>query len=213
MPLWKRLLAMVLSAVGAVLGAAMAVQWQIGGGGGFSEGPPGADTVGVWMSQHLPLMDAQGEPAWIWRGPFFLSLALVLPFVWEVTTRVPSSAARRCTRGALLVATSAIALEYSSPGYGWLIDLAALLVAIGGTVACGISGLRKRALSPRIAWSLIAVLPLTPIAGFLTFWYLPPGLTMGLLLSWAMAAALQPRAPTREAGELQAVALAPASPS
>jgi hypothetical protein len=115
-----------------------------------------------------------GDPVWAWGGLFFLSLALVLPFAWEVTGRARSSAAKRCARGGLLVATAAIALEYSTPGYGWMFDLVALLVALGGTVACGVSGLRRRTLPPRIAWPLIAAVPLTPIAGFLTFWYLPP---------------------------------------
>jgi hypothetical protein len=185
---WKRALAMASPVVGTVLGAAMAVQWALGGDEDFSQGPPGAVTIGRWMASNLPLMDDRGEPIWAWRGPFFLSVALILPVVWEVTGRVPSSAARSCTRGALLVATAAITLEYSTPGYGWLFDLAALLVAIAGTAGCGVSALRRRRLPSGISWSLIAVLPLTPLAGFLTFWYMPPGLTMGLLLSWALAA-------------------------
>jgi hypothetical protein len=131
-----------------------------------------------------------GEPLWWWRGPFFLSLLAVLPFAWLVTDRVGSRVARWCTRGGLLLAAAAIGLEYSTPGYGWLFDLVALLVALGGTVAVGISALRQGALPHRVAWSLIAALPLTPAAGFLVFWYLPPGLTMGLLIGWAAAATL-----------------------
>jgi hypothetical protein len=141
------------------------------------------------MAENLPLMDG-GEPLWWWRGPFFLSLAAALPFAWSVTSSVPSRSARWCTRIGLLVATGAIALEYSTPGYGWLIDLVALLVAIGGTVACGVSALRHRVLPHRITWSLISALPLTPAAGFLVFWYMPPALTVGLLISWALAATL-----------------------
>ena len=170
----------------------MAVQWELGAGGDFAGGPPGARTVGPWMADNLPLMDG-GEPLWWWRGPFFLSLVAVLPYVWSITSRVPSAASRWCTRGGLLVAAGAIGLEYSTPGYGWLFDLVALLVAVGGTVAVGASALRRRALPRRIAWSLIAVLPLTPAAGFLVFWYLPPGLTMGLLIGWALAATLSGR--------------------
>lgn len=177
-----------------VLGAAMAVQWELGDGGDFEDGPPGAATVSRWMADTLPLMDA-GDPRWWWRGPFFLCLVALAPFVWAVTSRVPSAAARWCTRGGLVVAAAAIGLQYSSPGYGWLFDLVALLVALGGTVACGVSALRHRALPRRVAWSLVAALPLTPPAGFLVFWYLPPGLTMGLLLSWALAAALAPNRP------------------
>ncbi|WP_327006908.1 hypothetical protein OHA72_06265 [Dactylosporangium sp. NBC_01737] len=41
----------------------------------------------------------------------------------------------------------------------------------------GLSGVRGL-----VGWS--ATLP----AGFLTFWYLPPGLAMGTLLAWAIAA-------------------------
>jgi hypothetical protein len=36
----------------------------------------------------------------------------------------------------------------------------------------------------------VAAVPLTPLGGFLSFWYLPPGLAMGLLISYALAAAL-----------------------
>lgn len=186
---WKRLLALVAPLMATVLGAAMAVQWALGAGDDFTQGPPGAATVGTWMAEHLPLM-RDGEPVWAWRGPFFLSLAFVIPFVWEVTARVPSRAARWCTRAGLLAATAAIALQYSTPGYGWMFDLAALCIAVVGTTACGISGLRRATLPRRMSWTLCAALPLTPVAGFLTFWYLPPGLTMGLLLTYAMASAL-----------------------
>ncbi len=117
---WKRILAMVAPIVGTVLGAAMAVQWALGGSEDFSEGPPGADTIGRWMADHLSLMAESGGPLWVWRGPFFVSLALIAPLVWDVTARVASRAARWSTRGGLLVATAAIALEYSTPGYGWL---------------------------------------------------------------------------------------------
>jgi hypothetical protein len=186
---WKRVAALSAPPVATVLGAAMAVQWAVGGREDFSEGPPGAATVGPWMVEHLPLMDG-GDPVWAWGGLFFLSLVLVLPFVWEVSGRVGSRAARWCARGGLVVATGCIALEYSTPGYGWLFDLAALLVALGGTLACGVSGLRRRTLPPRVAWPLIAALPLTPVAAFLVFWYMPPGLTLGLLIAYALAAAL-----------------------
>ena len=64
----------------------------------------------------------------------------------------------------------------------------ALLTALVGTVWCGLQGLRCGVLPRRVAWALVAALPLTPPAGFLTFWYLPPGLTMGILLAWAAAA-------------------------
>ena len=185
--LWKRALAVMAPVVATVLGAAMAVQWELGAGGTFSSGPPGAAAVGPWMAEHLPLMES-GEPRWVWRGPFFVSLVLAIPFLWWVTGRVPSRGARRCTRGGFLVATTAIALEYSTPGYGWLVDLVALLVAIGGTVACGVSALRHDALPRGVAWSLVAVLPLVPAGGFLVLWYMPPGLTVGLLCAWALAA-------------------------
>ncbi len=190
---WKCVIAMVSPVVAIVLGAAMSVQWAIGGDD-LGTWPAGPAAIARWMAEHLPLMDSDGEPIWAWRGPFFLSLALILPLVWEVTARVASSVARWCTRGGLLVATFAIGLEYSTPGYGWLFDLAALLVAIAGTVACGVSGLRRRRLPSAISWSLMAVLPLTPVAGFLVFWYMPPGLTLGLLLSWTLAAAFAFRA-------------------
>jgi hypothetical protein len=186
---WKRVLAVVAPVWATVLGAAMAVQWELGAGGTFASGPPGAYTVGPWMADALPLMDG-GEPVWWWRGPFFLSILAVLPFAWWVTGRVGSHVARWCTRGGLLMAGAVVGWEYSSPGYGWPYDLVALLVALGGTVAVGISGLRRRHLPRAVAWSLIAVLPLTPAAGFLVFWYLPPGLTLGLLIGWALAAAL-----------------------
>lgn len=201
-PRWKRVLVVLAPVWATVFGAAMAVQGELGGSGDF-EGPPGAETVGRWMAETLPLMEA-GQPLWWWRGPFFLCLVALLPFVWAVTSRVPSASARRCTRGGLVVAATAIGLEYSTPGYGWLFDLAALLVALGGTVACGISALRHRALPRRFAWSLISALPLTPPAGFLVFWYQPPGLTMGLLLSWALAAALGPEAERVESDEAPA---------
>jgi hypothetical protein len=114
----------------------------------------------------------------------------MLPLVWTVTSLVPSAAARRCTRGGLVVAAAAIGLEYSTPGYGWLFDLVALLVALGGTVACGVSALRHRTLPRRVGWSLVSALPLAPVAGFLVFWYQPPGSTMGLLLGWSLTAIL-----------------------
>ena len=180
---------MVAPLIATVLGAAMAVQWALGGSQDFSQGPPGAELIETWMAEHLPLM-RDGEPVWGWRGPFFLSLVLIIPFVWEVTRRVQSRASRVSTRAGLVTATAAIALQYNSPGYGWMFDLAALLVMIVGTAACGVSGLRRRTLPPPVAWTLIGVLPLTPVAGFLTFWYLPPGLTMGLLLAYAMASGL-----------------------
>lgn len=94
-----------------------------------------------------------------------------------------------CARAGLLAATGTIALEYSTPGYGWMFDLVALLFAIGGTTACGVSGLRRGGLSRRMSWALLSALPLTPVADFLTFWYLPPVLAMGLLLSCAIASA------------------------
>ena len=188
-PWWKRVLAIVAPVWAVVLGAAMAVQWEVGAGGNFASGPPGASTVGRWMAETLPLRDG-GEPLWWWRGPFFLSVLAVLPLAWSVTDWVDSRVAQWCARGGLLVAAAAIGLEYSTPGYGWLIDLVALLVALGGTVAVGVSGLRRRTLPRGVAWSLVAALPLTPAAGFLVFWYLPPGLTIGLLMSWALAAAL-----------------------
>ncbi len=192
---WKRILAVVAPVVGLVLGSAMAVQWALTGNEDFDEGPPCAATIGRWIAENLPLLDG-GEPVWAWRGPFFVSLAMVMPFVWELTRRVPAATARWCTRGGLIVATAAIALEYNTPGYGWLFDLAALLVAIAGTVSCGVSGLRSRSLPPGVGWSLIAVLVLTPAGGFLVFWYLPPGLAMGPLLSWALAAVLARRPPS-----------------
>ena len=141
------------------------------------------------MAGNLPLMDG-GDPLWWWRGPFFLCLVALLPYAWSLTRHVASAAARWCTRGGLLAAAGTIALEYSSPGYGWPFDLLALLVALGGTVACGLSALRQRTLPRRLAWSLTWALPLTPVGGFLVFWYLPPGLTIGLLISWAVAATL-----------------------
>ncbi len=188
-PGWKRVLAVAAPLWATALGAAMAVQWELGAGGDFASGPPGARTVGRWMANTFPLMSG-GEPLWWWRGPFFLCLVAVLPFAWWATSRVPSTAARWCTRGGLLVAATAIGLEYSSPGYGWLFDLVALLFALVGTVAVGVSALRHEMLPRRIAWSLIAALPLTPVTGFLVFWYLPPGLAMGLLIGWALAATL-----------------------
>lgn len=186
---WKRVLA-VLAPVGAtVLGAAMAVQWELGAGGTFANGPPGAYTVGPWLAEALPLMDGR-EPVWWWRRSFFLSILAVLPFAWWVTGRVGSQVARWCTRGGLLAAAAIVGVEYSTAGDGWPYDLVALLVALGGTVAVGVSALRRRHLPRTAAWSLIAVLPLTPAAGFLVFWYLPPGLALGLLIGWALAAAL-----------------------
>jgi hypothetical protein len=87
-PWWKRVLAVLAPVWATVLGAAMAVQWELGAGGDFGSGPPGAPTVGRWMADNLPLMDG-GEPLWWWRGPFFLALVAVLPFAWSVTSRVP----------------------------------------------------------------------------------------------------------------------------
>lgn len=194
LPWWKRVLAVLAPVWATILGAAMAVQWELGAGGNFASGPPGAHTVGRWMVETFHLMDG-GEPLWWWRGPFFLSLVAVLPFAWWVTGSVGSRVARWCTRGGLLVGAAAIGLEYSTPGYGWLFDLVALLVALGGTVAVGVSALRQRLLPRRVAWSLIAALPLTPAAGFLVFWYMPPGLTIGLLIGWALAAILMGREP------------------
>lgn len=188
-PAWKRAGALLAPVVALVLGAAMAVQWAIGGREDFRDGPPGFATVGTWMAERLPLMDGD-EAVWAWRGLFFLSLVLALPFAWQVTGRAGSRTGCWAARGGLLVATGAIALEYSTPGYGWLFDLAALLVAVFGTLACGLAGLRRGTLPKRVAWPLVAVVPLTPLGGFLTFWYLPPGLAMGLLMSYALAAAL-----------------------
>lgn len=188
-PWWKRVLAVLAPVWATVLGAAMAVQWELGAGGDFDSGPPGAATVGPWIAEGLPLMNGV-EPLWWWRGPFFLSLVAVLPFAWWLTSRVPSLASRWCTRGGLLIAAAAIGLEYSTPGYGWLFDLVALLVALAGTVGCGVSAIRQRVLPRRISFALIAALPLTPAAGFLVFWYMPPALTVGLLISWALAATL-----------------------
>lgn len=199
-PWWQRVLAVVAPLWAVVLGAAMAVQWELGAGGSFVDGPPLAPTVGRWMAESLPLMDGE-EPLWWWRGPFFLALVAVLPFAWSVTGRV-GPVARWCTRGGLLVASAAIGLEYSTPGYGWLFDLVALLVALGGTVAVGVSALRRHVVPRGAAWSLIAALPLTPAAGFLVFWYLPPGLTLGLLIGWALAALQVGRQPRdRESGD------------
>ncbi len=194
---WMRATAVLAPLLAMVLGAAMAVQWAVGGGLSFDDGPPGAGTVGRWMADTLPLMDSRGEPLWLWRGPFFVVGVMTLPLLWTVTAAVRSRVARWSTRGGLTVATVAMAVEYNSAsGYGWLIDLAALAVAVVGTAVCGLSVLRGRTLPPRVGWTMLAVLPFTPVAGLLTFWYLPPGLTMGLLLSWAVVA-LQPpgRAP------------------
>ncbi|WP_312247087.1 hypothetical protein [Micromonospora sp. D75] len=181
---WRRVLAVLAPVIAAVLGAAMATQWEVGGGRAVSSLP----APSRWMAENLPLFDG-GEPAWIWRGPFFVSVLLALPLVWTVTGHA-TAMPRRLTRYGLLTAGIAIGLEYSSPGYGWLFDLVALLTALVGTVWCGLQGLRRGVLSRRVAWALVAALPLTPPAGFLTFWYLPPGLTMGLLLAWAAAAVL-----------------------
>lgn len=186
----RRALAVVAPVLAVVLGAAMAVQWELGAGGTFADGAPGAATVGPWLADTLPLLDASGDPSWWWRGPFFLCLVAALPFVWAATGRVPATAARWSTRVGFVVAAGAIALEYSSPGYGWIVDLSALLVAIGGTLACGISVLRHGVLPRPAAWALVGVLPLTFAGGFLVLWYLPPGLTVGLLLAWAIAALL-----------------------
>lgn len=193
---WKRVLTVLAPVWAMVLGAAMAVQWELGAGGTFAGGPPGAHTVGSWMAGALPLMNGD-EPVWWWRGPFFLSILAVLPFAWSVTDRVGGRVARWCVRGGLLAAGAMVGLEYSTPGYGWPYDLVALLIAVGGTVAVGVSALRQRQLPRAVAWSLMAVLPLTPAAGFLVFWYLPPGLTLGLLMGWALAAALIGREPVR----------------
>ncbi len=145
--------------VATVLGAAMAVQWAISGRLDFDGGPPGAGTIGRWMAENLPLMGEGGEPLWVWRGPFFLSLAMILPLAWAVTGRVGSATARWSTRVGLLGATGAIAL-------------------------------RRRTLPRPVAWALVAALPLTPVGGSLTFWYLPPGLAIGLLIAWAVAGVL-----------------------
>src|SRR5829696_1988003 len=169
-PRWRRVLAVASPVWATVLGAAMAVQWELGAGGTFASGPPGAHTVGLWMADTLPLMNGR-EPAWWWRGPFFLSIFAALPFAWWVTGRSGSRLARWCTRGGMLVAGAMVGLEYSTAGYGWPYDLVALLVALGGTVAVGVSALRRRDLPRAVAWSLIAVVPLTPAAGFLVFWY------------------------------------------
>ncbi|MEU3116624.1 hypothetical protein ABZ652_21300 [Micromonospora chalcea] len=181
---WRRDLAVLAPVIAAVLGAAMATQWEVGGGRAVSSLP----APSRWMAENLPLFDG-GEPAWIWRGPFFVSVLLALPLVRTVTGHA-TAMPRRLTRYGLLAAGIAIGLEYSTPGYGWLFDLVALLTALVGTVWCGLQGLRRGVLPRRVAWALVAVLPLTPPAGFLTFWYLPPGLTMGLLLAWAAAAVL-----------------------
>ena len=181
---WRRVLAVLAPVIAAVLGAAMATQWEVGGGRAVSSLP----APSRWMAENLPLFDG-GEPAWIWRGPFFVSVLLALPLVRTVTGHA-TAMPRRLTRYGLLTAGIAIGLEYSTPGYGWLFDLVALLTALVGTVWCGLQGLRRGVLPRRVAWALVAALPLTPPAGFLTFWYLPPGLTMGLLLAWAAAAVL-----------------------
>ncbi|WP_238008497.1 hypothetical protein KZZ52_32170 [Dactylosporangium sp. AC04546] len=166
-----------------LLGAAMAVQWEVGGGRAVSSLPAPAR----WMAENLPLLDG-GEPVWIWRGPFFVAVLLTVPLVWAVTNHAASASPRLLTRGGLLVAAAAIGIEYNSPGgYGWIFDLAALLAALIGTVWCGLQALRRGLLPRSVAWALIAALPLTPLAGFLTFWYLPPGLAMGTLLAWAIA--------------------------
>ncbi|MGC5031783.1 hypothetical protein [Micromonospora sp. DT229] len=188
---WRRALAVLAPLVAVVLGAAMATQWEVGGGRAVWSLPAPAR----WMAENLPLFDGS-EPAWIWRGPFFVSVLLALPLVWTVTG-LATAAPRRLTRYGLLAATIAIGLEYNSPGYGWVFDLAALLTALVGTVWCGLQGLRHGMLPRRVAWALVAALPLTPPAGFLTFWYLPPGLTMGLLLAWAAAAIAAGRQPVR----------------
>ncbi|PMR61011.1 hypothetical protein C1A38_11305 [Verrucosispora sp. ts21] len=179
---WRRALAVPAPLIAMVLGAAMATQWEVGGGRDIWSLPAPAR----WMAENLPLF-AGSEPAWIWHGPFFVSMLLTLPLVWTVT-RHATAAPRRLTRYGLLAATIAIGLEYNSPGYGWVFDLVALLTALVGTVWCGVQGLRRGVLPRRVAWALVAALPLTPPAGFLTFWYLPPGLTMGILLAWAAAA-------------------------
>ncbi|MGR6320342.1 hypothetical protein Q2K19_24155 [Micromonospora soli] len=180
---WRRVLAVIAPLIATVMGAAMAVQWELDGGRAVSSLPQPAR----WMAENLPLMDG-GEPVWIWRRPFFVTLLLTLPLVWAVTSHVASALPRHLTRGGLLVATIAIGLEYNSPGYGWLFDLIALLAALVGTVWCGLQWLRRGALPRRVAWALIAALPLTPAGGFLTFWYQPPALAMGTLLTWAIAA-------------------------
>ena len=191
-PRWMRAMAVLAPLLATLLGAAMAVQWAVGGGVSFDDGPPGAATVGRWMADTLPLMDGRGDPLWVWRGPFFIVGLMTLPLLWKVTAAVRSRVARWSSRGGLLVATGAMAVEYNSAsGYGWLIDLAALAVAAVGTAMCGLSVLRGCTLPSRVGWAMLSVLPLTPVAGLLTFWYLPPGLAMGLLLSWAVVS-LQP---------------------
>lgn len=189
-PAWARWAAMTAPLVALVLGIAMSVQWELGGPATFDA--PVYRTVGPWIAEHVPLMDGS-DPRWLWRGPFFVAVLLPLPLVWAVTGSVRSRVGRWLVRGGMGVAAVAIALEYNTAaGYGWLVDLAGLLAAIVGTVVCGLSGLRSGALRRPAAWWLVAALPLTPIAGFLTFWYLPPSLTMGLLISWAAVAA-QPK--------------------
>ena len=181
---WTRVLAVLAPLIAAVLGAAMGVQWEVGGGRAVSSLPAPAR----WMAESLPLRDG-GEPVWIWRGPFFVAVLLTVPFAWAVTKHAASAAPRWLIRGGLLVAAVAIGIEYNFPGgYGWLYDLAALLAALVGTVWCGVQALRRDLLPRSTAWALIAALPLTLPAGFLTFWYLPPGLAMGTLLAWALAA-------------------------
>jgi hypothetical protein len=191
-PAWMRASALLAPVWATVLGAAMAVQGELGAGTFFVGAAPGAATVGPWMAENLPLM-SQGDPVWWWRGPFFLALLMVLPFAWWVSARTPSAAARWCTRGGLVAAALIIGVEYSTAaGHGWILDLLALLVALLGTLAVGLSGLRA-GMSRRVAWPLLAALPLTPLAGFLVFWYLPPGLAIGMLVAWAAAALLSGR--------------------
>ena len=181
---WARVLAVLAPLIAAVLGAAMAVQWEVGGGRAASSLPAPAR----WMAENLPLRDG-GEPVWIWRGPFFVAVLFTVPLAWAVTQRAASASPRWLVRGGLIVAAVAIGIEYNFPGgYGWIYDLAALLAALVGTVWCGVQALRRDLLPRGAAWALIAALPLTVPAGFLTFWYLPPGLTMGTLLAWAIAA-------------------------
>ncbi|MER7003819.1 hypothetical protein ABT297_12350 [Dactylosporangium sp. NPDC000555] len=68
-----------------------------------------------------------------------------------------------------------------------------------------LAGPPARPAATRAAWALIAALPLTPPAGFLTFWYLPPGLALGTLLAWAIAGVTIGRSTTRLLDETSAM--------
>lgn len=180
---WRRIPAVIAPLLATVLGGAMAVQWELGGGRAAGSLPQPAR----WMAENLPLVDGD-EPVWMWRGPFFVTVVLALPLVWAVTGHAASALPRHLTRVGLLAAAVAIGLEYNSPGWGWVFDLVALLVALVGTVWCGVQAIRRDTLPRRVAWSLVAALPLTPVGGVLTYGYLPPALTVGTLLAWAVAA-------------------------